>query len=272
MAELVAGVDSSTQSTKVALVDAGSGELVALGRAPHPVEGAGGARETHPDAWWSALRDALAATGRAREVRALSVAGQQHGLCVLDAAGRPLRPALLWNDVRSAPDAAALVEARGAAFWAEATGSVPVASFTVAKWAWLVRTEPAIARAARAVCLPHDLVTRGLTGAAATDRGDASGTCWYDAAAGRYREDVLDLPGVGLDAALLPPVLAPDATAGVVGAAAAAELGLPAGIPVGPGTGDNMAAALALRARARPARRLARHVRHRLRRRRDAAA
>ena len=246
---LVAGVDSSTQATKVVLVDTADGTIVATGRAAHEVTGGGGARETDPEVWWTALGAALQATGRAAEVDAISVGGQQHGLVVLDRAGRPLRPALLWNDTRSAPDAAALVAERGAAWWAETTGCVPVASFTVSKWAWLVRTEPALVPQVAAVRLPHDFLTERLTGAAVTDRGDASGTAWLDPVGGAYRADVLELPGVGLDPALLPAVLAPGATAGGVTAGAAAALGIREGIPVGCGTGDNMAAALALGAR-----------------------
>jgi xylulokinase len=246
---LVAGVDSSTQATKVVVVDAGTGTVVATGRAGHDVHGTGGARETDPETWWSALAAALADTGRADHVSAVAVGGQQHGLVVLDAAGRPVRPAMLWNDTRAATDAAALVDDRGAAWWAEATGSVPVASFTVAKWAWLRRNEPVAIPRIAAVRLPHDFLTERLTGEAVTDRGDASGTAWFDPAAGRYRDDVLGLPGVELDPALLPAVAAPDAPAGDVTTAAAGALGLRAGIPVGCGTGDNMAAALALGAR-----------------------
>ena len=95
---LVAGVDSSTQATKVVIVDPDDGRIVAQGQAAHVVTGTNGARETDPRSWWSALRDALAATGRAGEVGAIAIGGQQHGLVVLDAAGAPLRPATLWND------------------------------------------------------------------------------------------------------------------------------------------------------------------------------
>ena len=134
---LVAGVDASTQSTKVAVVDADTGTVVALGRAPHTVTGAGGARETDPEVWWRALRDALLQTGRAAEISAISVAAQQHGLVVLDDAGRPLRPAKLWNDTESAEDARRMVaDFGGAPWWAARIGLVPVASFTATKWAW----------------------------------------------------------------------------------------------------------------------------------------
>jgi xylulokinase len=246
MPGLVAGVDSSTQATKVLVVEPESGAVVASGRAPHPVDGEGGARETHPDAWWQALGAALRETGRAADVAAIAIAGQQHGLVVLDSADRVLRPAMLWNDTRSAEDAAALVAELGAERWAEAIGVVPVASFTVSKWAWLRREEPASAAAARRVHLPHDHLTWRLTGEAATDRGDASGTGWWSSALEGYSTEVLGLAAVDLDPALLPSVTAPRAAAGEVSAGAAAALGLSAGIPVAAGTGDNMAAALGL--------------------------
>lgn len=243
---LVAGVDSSTQSTTVVVIDAATGSTVARGSAPHVVTGTSGARETDPELWWSALRDALAATGRARDIRAISVAAQQHGLVVLDAEGRPLRPAVLWNDTRSGPQTARLVEALGREAWATRIGSVPVPSITITRWAWLRETEPEVAAATRAIRLPHDFLTERLTGVGATDRGDASGTGWWSTATGAYDEDILALPGVELDRALLPEVLPPDGVAGTVTEGAATFLGIPAGIPVGPGSGDNAGAALGL--------------------------
>jgi xylulokinase len=239
--QLVAGVDCSTQATKVLIVDAGSGAVVAGGRAPHEVTGSEGARETDPAVWWDALGAALAQTGRAGEVAAISVAGQQHGLVVCDEAGAPLRPAVLWNDTRSAPDAAALRDELGAGWWAEHVGVVPVPSFTVTRWAWLRRTEPDVAAATRAIRLPHDWLSERLCGRAVTDRGDASGTGWWSTRDEDYVDDVL--ARVELDRALLPEVLGPVEAAGE---AAAPELGLPAGALVGPGTGDNMGAALGL--------------------------
>jgi xylulokinase len=244
---LVAGVDASTQSTKVVVVDADTGTVVALGRAPHTVTGTGGARETDPEVWWQALRDALLQTGRAAEITAVSVAGQQHGLVVLDEAGRPLRPAKLWNDTESAEDAQRMVaDFGGASWWAEKIGLVPVASFTATKWAWLRRVEPQTAAATRAIRLPHDFLTERLAGVGVTDRGDASGTAWWSTATEGYAVEVLEHPSQRLDPGMLPRVLGPAQAAGAVTEAAARFLGLPPGIPVGPGTGDNAAAAAGL--------------------------
>src|SRR5438067_9205097 len=119
---LVAGIDSSTQACKVVIRDAGTGALVRHGRAPHP-----GGTEVHPDAWWQALQQAVSEAGGLADVAAVSVAGQQHGMVCLDEDGRVVRPALLWNDTRSAQAAADLVAELGPAGWAEAVGSVPVA-------------------------------------------------------------------------------------------------------------------------------------------------
>lgn len=248
---VVIGVDSSTQSTKAAVTDAATGRILAIGRAPHEVTGADGARETDPEVWWAALREAVTAglkeAGAApSDVTGIAVAGQQHGLVVLDGAGRPLRPALLWNDTRSAPQAAALTEALGGPdAWLARTGSEPVASMTASKWRWLREHEPATAEAAAAVRLPHDFLTERLAGTAATDPGDASGTLWYATATGGYDPELLDL--IGIDAALLPEVAPTGATrVGTLTPAAAEALGLPAGTAVAAGTGDNMAAAVGL--------------------------
>lgn len=237
---VVLGVDSSTQSTKVLAVDAESGTVLAQGQAPHTVS-TGAGRETDPEVWWEALRTALGQLGGyAARAEAIAVGGQQHGLVVLDGKGRALRPALLWNDVRSAPQAEALVARHGAGWWARRFGSVPGASFTVAKWAWLAEHEPEAVRAAAAVRLPHDFLTERLSGAAVTDRGDASGTGWWASRTEAYDEDLLG--EVGLDPALLPAVLGSGERAGTV------RDGLPVrrGALVGAGTGDNAAAALGL--------------------------
>ncbi|MEV5608929.1 xylulokinase [Streptomyces sp. NPDC052225] len=241
---LVVGIDSSTQSTKALVVDAATGAVVASGQAPHTVT-SGAGRESDPEEWYRALRTALAACGdAARRASAVAVGGQQHGLVTLDAQSRPVRPALLWNDVRSAPQARRLVdELGGAKAWAERFGSVPGASFTVSKWAWLAEHEPEAVAATAAVRLPHDYLTGRLTGDGTTDRGDASGTGWWASATEAYDEDVLGR--VGLDPKLLPRVVGPGEVAGTVHAGGG-ELPFAKGTLVAAGTGDNAAAALGL--------------------------
>lgn len=242
MAELILGVDSSTQSTKVEVRDLASGAIVGEGRAPHPATSPP-LSEQDPNAWWVALRSAIASLGPLRRnVVAMSVGAQQHGLVTIDAAGAVLRPAKLWNDTTSAPEARDLVTQKGAAWWTLRCGSVPLPAFTVTKVAWMAEHEPGLHARIAKVMLPHDYLTWRLTGAHVTDRGDASGTGWWSSDS--YRPEVLEL--VGLDASVLPRVLGPQEAAGRLTASAAAELGLPERVVVGPGTGDNMAAALGL--------------------------
>jgi xylulokinase len=235
---LVAGVDSSTQSCKVVIRDADTGALIREGRAKHP-----DGTEVDPQLWWDALQKAIGRAGGLDDVDALAVGGQQHGMVCLDATGDVVRPALLWNDTRSAKAADDLVAelgggdpAKGAVAWAEAVGTVPVASFTVTKLRWLVDHEPDNAARTAAVCLPHDWLTWKLAGsgdlaALTTDRGDASGTGYWSPATGQYRRDLLEL---GFRAQpMLPLVLDPAERAGNHG-----------DVILGPGTGDNAAAAL----------------------------
>lgn len=240
---LVAGVDCSTQSTKVLVVDVDDGTVVAEGRAAHEVRGTGAASESDPSSWWSALGAALDRTGRAGEVDAVAVGGQQHGLVVCDERADPLRAAVLWNDTRSAAEAEALVADFGARWWADRLGVVPVPSITVTSWAWLRSVEADVAERAAAVCLPHDWLNLRLTGRAVTDRGDASGTGWWSPIDDGYVDEVLEHPAVALDRELLPEVLGPTDAAGEV---VDGSLGLRTGTVVAAGTGDNMAAALGL--------------------------
>jgi xylulokinase len=251
---LVAGVDSSTQSCKVVVRDRETGAVVRSGRATHP-----DGTEVDPAAWWQALVAAIEGAGGLDDVEAISVAGQQHGMVVLDAGGRVIRQALLWNDTRSADAAAALVEEVGAEEFARRTGSVPVASFTLTKLRWLRDSEPDNAARVAAVALPHDWLTWRLLGygpegesplgpdlsALVTDRSDASGTCYFSAATGAYDLDLL-ARGLGHSAVTLPRVLGPHEAAGRTAATGQRAGGVPAGIFVGPGCGDNAGAALGL--------------------------
>lgn len=229
---IVAGIDTSTQSCKVVVRDAATGGLLREGRAAHP-----DGTEVHPDAWWVALTEAIGAAGGLDDVTAVAVGGQQHGMVCLDEDGEVVRPALLWNDTRSAAAAADLVdELGGGQAWADAVGVVPVASFTVSKLRWFAEHEPDLAARTAAVCLPHDWLTWRLRGGRldtlSTDRGDASGTGYWSPAEGTYRGDLLRL-AFGAEPAV-PAVLGPAESGGCI----------PSGAVLGPGTGDNAAAAL----------------------------
>ncbi len=246
---LVAGVDSSTQSCKVVIRDAETGALVRSGRASHPDGTA-----VDPRHWWDALQTAIAQAGGLDDVAAVSVGGQQHGMVALDADGRVVRDALLWNDTRSADAAVDLIRElgegdleRGAAAWAQACGSVLVASLTITKLRWLRDAEPENAARVAAVALPHDWLTWRLAGygpadssplgpdlsALTTDRSDASGTGYWSPSTESYRPELLRM-AFGRDL-VLPRVVGPAEVAGQVD-----------GRLLGPGAGDNAAAALAL--------------------------
>ena len=238
---LVAGFDSSTQTCKALVVDAETGRVVRSGSCPHPP-----GTEVRPERWYEALRIAAERAGGIDDVSAWAIAGQQHGMVALDRDGEVLRPALLWNDTRSAPGAAALIEEFGAEQLARRTGTVPVASITSTKLRWFRDHEPELARRTAAVALPHDWLTWRLRGFGpgrpelaelVTDRSEASGTGYWNPTTGRYDEELF-VAALGTDA-LRPRVLPHDGS--VLDAA---------GRVVGPGAGDNAAAALGLGLRA----------------------
>lgn len=233
---LVAGIDSSTQSCKVAICDAGTGTVVRSAAAPHP-----DGTEADPQSWWSALQAAISAAGGFDDVAAISVGAQQHGMVCLDDGRRVVRKALLWNDTRSSAAARDLIdELGGPQEWATRIGVVPVPAITATKLRWLTDHEPGHADATAAVCLPHDWLTWRLSGSSdigdlRTDRSDASGTGYFSSATGRYDIDLLEMAMRGRRP-VVPPVLGPRESAGrsITGAV------------LGPGAGDNAAAALGL--------------------------
>ena len=247
---LVAGIDSSTQSCKVVIRDAATGALVRSGRASHP-EGT----EVDPQFWFSALQEAIAQAGGLDDVTAISVGGQQHGMVVLDESGAVIRPALLWNDTRSAAAATDIIAdagngdaEAGAAYWAQRTGTLPVSSITLAKLRWLKDNEPENAANVAAICLPHDWLSWRLAGygpgsdaeglaALATDRSDASGTGYYRATENAYDLEALE-QHLG-HVPILPAVAGPLDSIGTT----------PAGAIIGPGAGDNAAAGLGVGAK-----------------------
>ena len=239
---LVAGVDSSTQSCKIVIRDLETGAIVRTGRAAHPA-----GTEVDPAVWWDALLLAIADAGGIDDVAAISVEGQQHGMVVLDDAGRVIRPALLWNDTRSAQAALDLIDEVGAGEFARRTGLVPVSSFTVTKLRWLRDHELANAKRVAAVALPHDWLTWRLRGFGpdnprlnelTTDRSDASGTGYWNPTSGEYDLELLERALGHL--AIVPRVFGPMERVGTV---SERELF------IGVGAGDNAGAALGLGAR-----------------------
>jgi len=237
--QIIAGVDSSTQSVKVVIRDAHTGELLREGRAPHP-----DGTEVNPALWKSALDTAIVNAGGLDGVAAISIAGQQHGMVALDKDGGVIRPALLWNDTRSAQAALDLNrEEGGDAEIARKVGSVLVASFTASKLRWMADNEPGNAAKVASVALPHDWLSWQLQGGKNleklfTDRSDASGTGYFNPTTSHYREDILRLALRHDTEVTLPRIILPNEFGGLT----------TSGIPIAAGAGDNAAAALGLQA------------------------
>jgi xylulokinase len=237
--QLIAGVDSSTQSVKVVIRDSNTGELVRQGRASHP-----DGTEVDPVHWLNGLNSAISEAGGIEDVSAISIAGQQHGMVALDSHGDVIRDALLWNDVRSADAAESLNrEAGGDAEIAKKVGSKLVASFTAAKLRWLADHEPENAAKTASVALPHDWLSWQIQGGKDftklfTDRSDASGTGYFDPSTSQYRQEIIEL-ALGKNRQIQFPRII-----------AASEFGgeTQNGIPIAAGAGDNAAAALGLQA------------------------
>lgn len=190
---LVAGVDSSTQSCKVLVIDAETSEIVRTGRSLHP-----DGTEVDPNLWWEALLEAIEKAAGLDGVSAISIAGQQHGMVLLDSQGQVVRPALLWNDTRSSKEARELVDHFGSKWLAENTGSVPVPSFTSTKLRWVRNNEPQLVDSIAAVCLPHDYLSWRLSShypdvsKIFSDRSDASGTGYFNPRTNEYLSEVIE--------------------------------------------------------------------------------
>ncbi|WP_443095213.1 xylulokinase [Rothia koreensis] len=230
MSTYVVGVDSSTQSCKAVLVDAATGEVVEERRAAHPA-----GTEVDPTEWVAALRTVT--EDLLPRASAVAVGGQQHGMVLLDENDDVIRPALLWNDTRSAPQAEELLEwLGGPAEAARRIGSVPVASYTATKVRWVRENEPRNAERIHRIALPHDYLTWTLntSGDLWTDHGEASGTAYYDPESKQWLRDVAEWAAG--HAVELPRLASPNQAVGQTST----------GALIAPGTGDNAAAALGL--------------------------
>ena len=237
--QLIAGVDSSTQSVKVVIRDAHTGELVRQGRASHP-----DGTEVDPAHWLTAIHAAFKDAGGLDDVEAISIAGQQHGMVALDSDGEVIRPALLWNDTRSAKEADDLNrEVGGDPVIARKVGSKLVASFTASKVRWMADHEPQNASRVASIALPHDWLSWQLQGGKDltklfTDRSDASGTGYFDPSTSHYRDEIVRLALRHDQNFTLPRIIEPSQFGGTT----------LAGIPIAAGAGDNAGAALGIQA------------------------
>ena len=245
----VIGIDVSTTATKAVLIDE-TGAVRGVGAAeygfevPQPLWS-----EQEPSFWWdgavAAIRSVLATTGTAgNDVAAIGLTGQMHGLVLLDEGNEVLRPAILWNDQRTAAECQAIRAAVGPERLIAITGNDALPGFTAPKLVWVRDHEPDVWRHIAHVLLPKDFVRLRLTGDHAVDKADGAGTILFDLAARDWSPEMLDV--LGIDRRWLPETFeGPDVT-GVVTAAAAEATGLRPGTPVVAGGGDQAANAVGL--------------------------
>jgi xylulokinase len=244
---LVLGIDVSTTATKAVLVDE-HGAVAAIGAAEYPYEvPQPGWSEQDPALWWTgtvaAVRSALAAADvDGSAVVAVGLTGQMHGAVLLDAADEVLRPAILWNDQRTARECDLIREAVGPERLIEITGNDALTGFTAPKLVWVRDNEPEIWKRTRHVLLPKDYVRLRLTGEHAMDKADGSGTILFDLAARDWSDEVL--AALHIDRALMPPTFEGPQVTGTLTASSAAETGLRPRTPVVAGGGDQSANAV----------------------------
>jgi xylulokinase len=244
-APLLLGIDLGTSGTKATLVDR-DGRTVASAtvehptRAPHP-----GHSEQDPEDWWRSTIGAVrAAVGdRGRSVAALGLTGQMHGLVMVDAGGATLRPCILWNDQRSAPQCGEIEARIGVERLLEWTGNRMLPGFQAPKILWCREHEPHLERRAAKHLLPKDWLRWRLAGRYATDVSDASGTLLFDCARRRWSADLL--AALAIDRSTLPECSESIEVTAALAKTAAAELGLPEGLPISAGAGDQAASAVA---------------------------
>ncbi len=244
---LVLGIDVSTTATKAILVDE-SGTVRGIGTASYPYETPRPQwSEQDPRLWWdaavTAIPEALAAAGvDGGQVAAVGLAGQMHGAVLLDASDEPVRPAILWNDQRTAAECDEIRRRVGMPRLVEVTGNDALTGFTAPKLLWVRRHEPDAWSRVVHLLLPKDYVRLRLTGERAIDRADAAGTLLLDLAARDWSDEILD--ALDLDPAILPRTLEGPEISGEVTAEAARLTGLRPGTPVVAGGGDQAANAV----------------------------
>lgn len=242
---LYIGIDLGTSASKFLLVDEVGRVLNTMTKEyplsfPRP-----GWSEQDPAHWWQACLAGvpeLLAGFDAKQVAGIGVGGQMHGLVALDAAGNVLRPAILWNDGRTAAQVDYLNETVGNDKLSAWTGNIAFAGFTAPKLLWMRQNEPDLFARIAKILLPKDYLVYRLTGVHATDYSDASGTLLLDVAHKRWSSEMLDLCGV--TEAQMPTLFDSWQPVGTLTAAAATALGLPTDVVVCAGAGDNAAAAI----------------------------
>jgi xylulokinase len=227
----IIGIDVGTSSAKGVAIDE-RGAVLAEAEHPIPVSRPHpGWSEQDPEDWWVATESVLQRLG-GDAADGIGLSGQMHGLVVLGAERRPLRPAILWNDGRSQPQATAIEQQLGIERLVGLSGNRALAGFTAPKLTWLAENEPDVHRQIERILLPKDYVRYRLTGELATDVSDASGTVLLDVGRRAWSPELAD--AFAVDPAWLPAVRESQAVTGETAA----------GVPVAAGAGDQAAGAL----------------------------
>ena len=242
---MLLGLDVGTTGARAVAIDE-AGNVIASAIAQYPLRSPRpGWTEQNPEDWWQATRLVLrrVASEAGGEITALGLTGQMQGSVFLNQAGDVIRPALLWNDRRTALQCQQITERVGAERLIAITGNPAFTAFQAPKILWLRDVEPVQYRHVRRVLLPKDYVRLRLTGELSTDVTDASGTLLLDLKARLWSGEILD--ALGIPAEWLPSISESATITGGLRPSVAADLGLPAGLPVAAGAGDNAAAAIA---------------------------
>ena len=243
------GIDVGTTSVKVVAVDE-MGRVLAEEEVEQPVSvPRPGWSEQHPETWWRSTRDAVSTIMSALgslpatvDVRAIGLSGQMHSSVFLDHAGEVIRPALLWNDVRTTRQCHQMTDALGLDGLRRTVGNLALEGFTAPKLLWLRENEPDAYDRLRTLLLPKDYIRYRLTGELATEPSDAAGTMLFDVRRRCWSDEVLSSLGISSD--LLPGIVGSTDVSGIVTPSVARELGLPGSTPVIGGGADNAAGAV----------------------------
>jgi xylulokinase len=242
--KVVLGVDTSTQSCTVVARSVEDGSILQISKSAHPVTHPP-ISEQHPNDWWIAFKQCLKQIDLSN-VCGVSIAGQGHGLVVIDDKDNVIKQAKLWNDTTSNEQSDRIIKKLGANYWSEKIGTLPLASFTSTKLLWLQENEPENYEKIKKIMLPHDYFNYKLTGVASTDRSEASGTGFMDIKTNIFDRQILKQIGLeNVDNFEFSKILLPDESAGYLTSQIKKELDLPNEVIVGTGANDNPGSALA---------------------------
>lgn len=241
------GIDVSTTGSKALLID-GEGRIITVAVSPHTLSTPKPLwSEQDPEEWWSAtsksIQEVLKQSGvDPKSITGIGLTGQMHGLVLLDADGKVLRPAILWNDQRTQAQCDEIHSKIGRERFIQISGNVALTGFTAPKILWVAENEPETYAKGKHVLLPKDYIRYRLTGEYAMDKADGAGTVLFDIKARDWSPDILDALNIPQD--WMPPTFEGPEFTGKITEAASKATGLAIGTPVAAGGGDQAAQAV----------------------------